>query len=164
MLRRLAARAGAYAPGIQEHFFWQVSRRPPGATLSSVESWVRTQGRELTELGYYLLAKRSAVPTDAVLGWVEAGRGFRGAILAVDGRKLYDDGKRSEGDAVGLTVHDATSGIAEDSIPADVDDPGVVMLDPWPHVDRFISPPERLDLAHRAHKYAALLVYWSGHG
>lgn len=164
LMRRLAARAGAYAPGIQEHLFFQIGQRPIGANLDSVESWLRTHGGVLTDLGYYIVQRRLAAPTDALGTWVQEGRGYRAAVLSVDGRALYNGDTRSEGDAVGLTLHDATSGIADGALPAGVASESLVMVDPWPGVSRVGRPPQSLDRAHRAHKYAALLLYWSGYG
>lgn len=164
LMRRLAARAGAYAPGIQEHLFFQIGQRPIGANLDSLESWLRSHGGVLTDLGYYIMQRRIAAPTDALGEWVQDGKGYRAAVLSVDGRALYNGDTRSEGDAVGLTLHDATSGIADGALPGDVPSESLVMIDPWPGVSRVARPPRSLDLAHRAHKYAALLLYWSGYG
>lgn len=159
-MRRVAARAGSYAPGIQEHLFFQLSQRPVGTNLESVVSWMRDQGGTLTGLGYYVLTRRLSAPTDQLMSWVQGGNGYRAAVLAVDGRILYRGDRRSEGDAVGLTVNDATSGIGNHA--ADALN-GVVMIDPWPGVDTFVNPPATLDMAHRQHKYGALLLYWTGH-
>jgi hypothetical protein len=163
-MRRLAARAGAYAPGIQEHLFYQVSQRPLGASLESVEACLRARGSTFSDLGYYFLARRTAAPTEDLFDWVQEGKGYRAAILSVDGRRLYNGVTRSEGDAVGLTLYDATSGIAEDQRPLDVIDASLVMIDPWPGVPTFLMPPRSLDTAHGAQKYATLLLYWTGYG
>ncbi len=164
MMRRLASRAGAYAPGIQEHLFWQVSQRPLGMSLESVEGWLRAESRTLSDLGYYIFARRIAAPTPDLSEWLQEGKGYRGAILAVDGRRLYKGASKSEGDAVGLIVYDPTSGIADDNLPAETKDAGVVMIDPWPGVPTFLAPPRTLDIAHGSQKYATLLLYWVGYG
>jgi hypothetical protein len=164
LMRRLAARAGAYAPGIQEHLFFQVSQRPLGVSLDSVEGWMRSRGGTLTELGYYLLARRTAAPTADLADWIKEGKGYRAAVLSVDGRRLYNGVTKSEGDAVGLALYDATSGISDEDRPLDVTDTSLVMIDPFPGVPRFLMPPRTLDLAHGAHKYATLLLYWTGYG
>lgn len=159
LMRRVAARAGSYAPGIQEHLFFQLARRPVGASLDSVMSWFHDQGRTLTSLGYYILTRRIAARTEQLAAWVQDGEGYRAAVLAVDGRALYA-ARRSEGDAVGLLFHDPTSGIADS---AALQSKRVAMVDPWPDVDTFASPPDTLDGAHRQKKYGAVLLYWSGY-
>jgi hypothetical protein len=163
-MRRLAARAGAYAPGIQEHIFYQVSQRPLGVSLDSVEGWMRARGGVLSDLGYYVLARRTAAPTEDLCDWIQEGKGYRAAVLCVDGRRLYNGVTRSEGDAVGLALYDATSGIAEEDRPMDMVDAALVMIDPWPGVPRFLAPPRSLDIAHGSQKYATLLLYWTGYG
>ena len=160
LMRRVAARAGSYAPGIQEHLFFQLARRPVGTNLESVVSWMRDQGGTLTGLGYYVLTRRLSAPTETLVSWIQGGNGYRAAVLAVDGRTLYRGDRRSEGDAVGLTLNDHTSGIADHAGAALS---GVVMIDPWPGVDTFVSPPATLDMAHRQQKYSALLLYWTGY-
>jgi hypothetical protein len=164
LLRRLAARAGAYAPGIQEHLFYQVSQRPLGGSLESVEGWLRAKGGTLSDLGYYLLARRTAAPTADLSDWIHEGQGYRAAILGVDGRRLYNGVTKSEGDAVGLALYDATSGIADDDRPKDVADAALVMIDPFPGVPTFLAPPRSLDIAHGSQKYATLLLFWTGYG
>jgi hypothetical protein len=163
-MRRLAARAGAYAPGIQEHLFYQVSRQPLGVSLDSVEGWMRATGGTLSQLGYYVMARRTAAITADLSDWIHEGKGYRAAVLGVDGRRLYNGGTKSEGDAVGLTLYDATSGIAAEDQPEDVSDAALVMIDPFPGVPRFLAPPRTLDLAHGSQKYATLLLYWTGYG
>jgi hypothetical protein len=164
-MRRLAARAGAYAPGIQEHLFYQVSRRPLGVSLDSVEGWMRGRGGILSELGYYVLARRTAAPTEDLFDWIQEGKGYRAAVLGVDGSRLYNGvANKSEGDAVGLALYDATSGIADEDRPKDMKDAALVMIDPWPGVPRFLAPPRSLDIAHGSQKYATLLLFWTGYG
>ncbi len=163
LMRRIAARAGAYAPGIQEHLFFQIGRRPIGASLDSLAGWMQAQGGTLTGLGYYILQRRMPAPTADVSAWVEAGEGFRAAVLSVDGRRLHKGGAGDQGAAVGLTVYDDTCGIAEDKRPEDVAPAGLVMFDPWPTFTPFVTPPPSLERAHLANKFAALLLYWSGH-
>ena len=65
---------------------------------------------------------------------------------------------------MGLILYDGTSGIADDKVPAETKDAGVVMIDPWPGVPTFLAPPRTLDIAHGSNKYATLLLYWVGYG
>ena len=95
IMRRLASRAGAYAPGIQEHLFYQVSQRPLGISLESVEGWLRSKSGTLTDLGYYIYARRIAAPTPDLAEWIQDGKGYRAAILSVDGRRLYSGASKS---------------------------------------------------------------------
>ncbi|MCG8420140.1 MAG: hypothetical protein MJE77_19595 [Proteobacteria bacterium] len=159
LMRRLAARAGSYAPGIQEHLFYEIGQRFNGVGLEQVERWIQAHSDTLSTLGYYILARRVSVPTDAVKEWTARGNGYRAAILMTDGTTLHNDSSLSTSHAVGLTVNDSTSGVA-DAAPKN----GLLMVDPWPGLAKFSNPPATLDRAHRAHKYRALLLYWAGYG
>lgn len=159
LLRRIAARAGSYAPGIQEHLFYEMGQRSNGVSLAQVESWIRKHSAALSNLGYYVLVRQLAAPTTGIKRWVTEGEGYRAAILATDGAKLHQDTSLTTTHAVGLTVNDATSGIADDNLGN-----GLLMIDAWPGKARFTSPPATLDVAHRSQQYRSLLMYWSGHG
>lgn len=158
LLRRIAYRAGAYAPGIQEFLWHELNSSTYGKSVDTVGTWMVTHAQDLHGLGYRLLGRRvMGERTDAILAWVREGKGYRGAILSTEYGRLHP----AEGDvqldhAVGVTVDrlDARSG--ED----------LVMVDPWPGTkngarDRGAIPPQ-LEPAHRKHKYAALIVYWAG--
>jgi hypothetical protein len=80
--RRIASRAGAYAPGIQEAVFEQLQRAEYGATVDAVRRWFDDHARALIELGYRLGCRAVAEPGSALVPWVAAGRGYRGAIVA----------------------------------------------------------------------------------
>jgi len=159
LLRRIAARAGSYAPGIQEHLFYEMGQRSNGVSLDQVQTWVKAHSSDLSNLGYYILVRPLAAPTVGIKRWVAEGAGYRAAILATDGARLHQDKKLTGTHAVGLTVHDATSGIDDESLGN-----GLLMVDAWPGKTKFSSPPATLDVAHRAQKYRTLLMYWSGHG
>ena len=81
LLRRIAYRAGAYAPGIQEHIFHELNTSREGGTIEKVQHWFTGRVSSLHELGYRLQCRRVATPTPAILDWVRAGRGYRGAML-----------------------------------------------------------------------------------
>jgi hypothetical protein len=159
LLRRLAARAGAYAPGIQENLFYEIAQNANGSNLDKVERWIASNSGKLSVLGYQFLCRRVAAATEDVIGWIEEGKGYRAAILAVDGTRLYGNESTSSSHAVALLINDATAGIADKKVES-----GLLMADAWPGIARFTRPPRTLDRAHLAYKYGTLLLSWTGHG
>src|SRR5262249_43404158 len=89
LLRRIAYRAGAYAPGIQEPIFHELHTPSEGATIERVQRWFAVRVSSLHELGYRLQCRRVATPTGAILEWVRAGRGYRGAMLPTNFKRLH---------------------------------------------------------------------------
>lgn len=160
ILRRLAARAGAYAPGIQESLFYAIGQNNKGATLTLVGEWLRKNSRQLAQLGYHIVHRLEAVRSGELIKWVEAGEGYRAALLGVDAVKLYGDKSLSVSHAVALIRHDETSGIADDDLPH-----GVVMVDAGIGRPRFSKVPDisKLTRAHLQHKHQTILMYWTGH-
>lgn len=158
LLRRLAARAGAYAPGIQENLFYEIAQNANGSTLDKVERWFESNSGKLSVLGYQFRCRRVAAPTEDVISWVEDGQGYRAAILAVDGTRLYSNKATSTSHAVALMINDATAGIADQNV-----DSGLLMVDAWPGIAKFTRPPKTLDRAHITYKYSTLLLNWTGH-
>ena len=164
LLRRIAYRAGAYAPGIQEHMFHELNTSTEGGSIEKVHRWFTGRMTSLHELGYRLQCRRVATPTSAILDWVRAGRGYRGAMLPTSYRKLHpvtettireipDD---TIGHAVGITIDRLNPKADED----------LVMIDPWPGVtsagaDRVKVSPA-LEAAHRDRNYHALVYFWVG--
>jgi hypothetical protein len=159
LLRRIAYRAGAYAPGIQEFLWHELNSSAYGRSVDTVGTWMVTHARDLHDLGYRLLGRRvMGERTDAILGWVREGKGYRGAILATEYKRLHpaetDAGELEH--AVGVTIDRVDAKSAED----------LVMIDPWPGTkngarERGAVPPA-LEAAHRKNKYAALIIYWAG--
>lgn len=162
VLRRIAYRAGAYAPGIQEQIFHELHTSREGGTIEKVNHWFTSRVSALHELGYRLQCRRVTTPTQAILDWVKAGRGYRGAMLPTMFRKLHPavgaagTGEDMAGHAVGITVDRLTAKADED----------LVMIDPWPGIKgdgaerAKISPA--LEAAHRERSYQALVYYWVG--
>ncbi len=160
LLRRIAYRAGAYAPGIQESMFHELNTSREGGSIEKVQRWFNSRVANLHELGYRLQCRRVATPTSALLDWVRAGKGYRGAMLPTEFKRLHPEpGAAGEGDpvhAVGVTI---------DRLDAKADE-ALVMIDPWPGVkggakDR--GPVHRdLELAHRTRGFHALVYYWVG--
>ena len=164
LLRRLAYRAGAYAPGIQEQIFHELNTSREGGSIEKVQLWFTRRVSSLHELGYRLQCRRVATPTSAILDWVRAGRGYRGAMLPTNYRKLHpiagSAGSESSDDAMLHAV-----GITIDRLDAKADE-DLVMIDPWPGVkgdakDRG-KVPTTLESAHKDKSYHALVYYWVG--
>ena len=164
LLRRIAYRAGAYAPGIQEFMFHELNTSRDGGTIEKVQHWFNGRVSNLHELGYRLQCRRVATPTQAVLQWVKEGKGYRGAMLPTEFKRIHPDpaaaGMDSHPDMVAHAV-----GITVDRIDPKGDEE-LVMIDPWPGVvggakDRAkISPG--LELAHRARNFHSLVYFWVG--
>lgn len=163
LLRRIAYRAGAYAPGIQEQIFHELNTSREGATIERVHQWFNGRVSSLHELGYRLQCRRVATPTSAILDWVRAGRGYRGAMLPTTYKKLHPPVPvgnpvmdENIGHAVGITI---------DRLDAKADE-DLVMIDPWPGMapdarDKAkISPA--LESAHKDKSFHALVYYWVG--
>lgn len=162
LLRRIAYRAGAYAPGIQEQIFHELNTSREGGTIERVQHWFTARVTSLHELGYRLQCRRVATPTSAILEWVRAGRGYRGAMLPTAYRRLHpagaagSSGSDDMAHAVGITI---------DRLDAKGDE-DLVMIDPWPGVagggnDRS-KIPAALEAAHKDMSLHALVYYWVG--
>jgi hypothetical protein len=165
LLRRIAYRAGAYAPGIQEHIFHELNTAREGGSIEKVQRWFTGRVSSLHELGYRLQCRRVTTPTAAILDWVRAGRGYRGAMLPTTYKKLHPiPGTAGESvfpedevpHAVGITIDRLDTKADED----------LVMIDPWPGVkgdgkDRG-KVSTSLESAHRGHNFHALVYYWVG--
>jgi len=156
VLRRIAYRAGAYAPGIQEHLFFELATGA-GQTLESVQGWFRDRVGELQVIGYRFQARRVAERTPGIAAWVKEGGGYRGALLPTTYRRLHpgsDVSDESISYAVGLVI-DRVDGASKDDL---------VLVDPWPGPstpDR-VPVPAALDAAHRDRAYQAIIFYWAG--
>jgi hypothetical protein len=158
LLRRIAYRAGAYAPGLQEHLFHELTTQRSGGSLEAVQSWFGARQGDLQQLGYRLLARRVTERTPTILDWVNEGKGFRGAMLRTNYRGLHPTSPDEISHAVGVTVDRLEATSPEE----------LVMIDPWPGIgngagsrDRAKVPPA-LEPAHRQRDYHALIVFWSG--
>jgi hypothetical protein len=161
LLRRIAYRAGAYAPGIQEYVFFELTNYAVmGGTIDGVQRWFGSRLGDLQELGYRLNARRVAEPTQTILDWVAEGRGYRGALLPTNYSKMHPtEGDIDAGDlghCVAVTI---------DRIEASRDEE-LIVVDPWPGTkngakDRS-SVPAVLESAHRDNNYNAIIFYWAG--
>jgi len=164
VLRRIAYRAGAYAPGIQEQIFHELHTSSEGGSIEKVQRWFAVRVASLHELGYRLQCRRVATPTAAILDWVRSGRGYRGAMLPTNYKRLNpapgsagkDVADDSVPHAVGVTIDRLESTADED----------LVMIDPWPGVtggarDRG-KVPGVIEQAHRDRNFHALVYYWVG--
>jgi len=102
LLRRIAYRAGAYAPGIQEFIFADLSNYSVmGGSIDAVQRWFGGRVGDLQELGYRINARRVAEPTATVLDWVKGGVGYRGALVPTTYRQLPPTGEHPDTDPPG---------------------------------------------------------------
>lgn len=164
LLRRIAYRAGAYAPGIQEHIFHELNTARDGGTIEKVQRWFASRVSSLHELGYRLQCRYVATPTPAILEWVKAGRGYRGAMLPTAFQQLHPEPGAAGGEAPDSSVAHAV-GLTVDRLEPKSDET-LVLLDPWPGVvgdapDRGKVPPA-LEQAHRERSFHALVFFWVG--
>lgn len=155
LLRRIAYRAGAYAPGIQEHLFFELQQAGAGGSIDAVGDWFKQRVGSLQEIGYRFSGRRVAERTPGILAWVREGGGYRGAVLPASYKKLHPGaGEDVTPYAVGLGI-DRLDGANKDDL---------VLVDPWPgqgNRDRVAVPPA-LEPAHRDGNYHALIFYWAG--
>ena len=162
LLRRIAYRAGAYAPGIQEIVFHELNTQREGGSIEKVHHWFNGRVAALHEIGYRLQCRRDSTPTSAIVEWVKAGRGYRGAMLPTAFKTIHPQ-PGAAGDVGDDFVHHAV-GITIDRLDAGKDEE-LVMIDPWPGVlgdkDRAKVSPN-LELAHKARGFHALVFYWTG--
>jgi hypothetical protein len=156
LVRRIAYRAGAYAPGLQEHLFHELTTRRAGGSLEAVQSWFSSRQGDLHQLGYRVVARRVAERTPTILDWVAEGKGFRGAMLRTHYQHLHPTSPDEIPHAVGVTMDRVDAASPE----------GLVMIDPWPGIgdgsrERVAVPPA-LEPAHRTRDYQGLIVFWTG--
>jgi len=156
LLRRIAYRAGAYAPGIQEQIFHELNTSREGGTIDKVQRWFDGRVSALHELGYRLQCRRVTAPTAALLDWVRGGRGHRGAMLPTAYKKLHPVPDDVPAHAIGITI-DRLSNKSDEAL---------IMIDPWPGTkpgmsDRGAVPPT-IEPAHRERNFHALVYYWTG--
>lgn len=162
LLRRIAYRAGAYAPGIQEIVFHELNTGRDGGSIDKVQRWFTGRVSSLHEIGYRLQCRRVSTPTAAVVDWVKAGRGYRGAMLPTLYKKIHPQ-SGTAGDVGDDFVQHAV-GITIDRLDQAKDEE-LVMIDPWPGVlgekDR-AKVPASLEAAHKEKGSHALVFYWTG--
>jgi len=157
VLRQIAYRAGTLAPGIQDAIFQELHAAEHGGRLTVVEHWFDRRTPVLHELGYRLRCRRTASPTHDLVAWVEAGRGYRGAVLATCYERLHPGVARDVGEAI---VH--AVGIFAGRRETDGDDE-VVMIDPWSRTHGGASALHpALDAAHVERDRQALAFHWIG--
>jgi hypothetical protein len=157
VLRRVAYRAGAYAPGIHEHVFDELAETSNGDTIERVHGWFHDRSSMLHSLGYALHCRRVAMPTSDVIGWIERGDGYRGATLATSYSVLHPTSNNeidaAISHAIGVALENRRCGI-----------PGVAAIDPWSRSggdprERRVAMP-LLRSAHQDRRFDSLLFYW----
>lgn len=150
-LRHLSNKVGCPSTPLFERMLHDLTSTSSGATVASLESWFRGATPHLRHLGMRIVARRVAFRTPWLLDWVGKGNGFRGAVLQTDRRLLHDVNDTTGAHAVGLVVDESGR------------KPAVMMVDPWPGADPVTKPAATLERAHRAAKYGALVVHWTGY-
>ncbi|MCA9677069.1 MAG: hypothetical protein KC468_07725 [Myxococcales bacterium] len=158
VIRRIAYRAGAYAPGIQEFLFNQLTTPRAGHSVDAVAEWFAGNLGELHGMGYRVVGRRIyGERTEEILRWIGEGNGFRGALLATDFHQLHPTAEGDCQHAVGVVV-DKLEPTGQDEL---------VMADPWPGTQNGARDRDRvspqLDAAHRSNKYATIIFYWAGY-
>lgn len=166
LLRRIAYRAGAYAPGIQEHIFHELNTSREGGSIEKVQRWFSARVTIMMELGYRLQYRRVAIPTPALLDWVRQGKGYRGAMLPTNFRRIHPGPNAGGDESLDNNLPHAV-GISMEKLGGPTKDDELVMIDPWPGVDQSgatdrgkLSPA--LELAHKERNFHALVYYWVG--
>jgi hypothetical protein len=156
MMRRIAYRAGAYAPGIQEAMFHDLNTARSGYDLGRVQAWLGSTAGAFQGFGYRVSWRWTTEKTEALAAWVRDGKGHRGVTMATTYEVLHPElaGYKGMEHAVGLAVDRLNPKSDEE----------LVMIDPWPGVgapDRVPIPPN-LDRARRDRGFAALKLFWIG--
>ena len=158
LLRRIAFTAGAFAPGIQEHLFFEPNTAGDGGSLSRVESWFGRRVSTLHQMGYRLQSRRIMEPTANVLQWVRGGKGYRAAMLPMPYAPLHPGSPATQMSyAIGVMSESAKTKAES-----------LYGLDPWPgpgKAERFDINDDVvrvIDRAHREEKYFSLIFYWVG--
>lgn len=156
VLRRIAYHAGAYAPGIQEVLFHDLTTARAGGYLGNVQGWMSAQRDQFHRMGYRFYHRWCAEPTDKLATWVRDGRGYRGAAVATNYTSIHPQGT----DLAGI---EHAVGLAMDRPPGSKD-LDLVMIDPWPGQGQpdTVAVPANLDSARRDKKFNALMFYWVG--
>jgi hypothetical protein len=158
VLRRIAYRAGTYAPGIDEAIFLELHAAARGHSIVDVERWIAERSGRLDELGYGLCARKVASPMHELVTWIERGVGYRGAVLSTSYARLYPH--RTSTEAADAIVH--AVGLASEGCEAGGDG-ALVMIDPWSRTGATcgrIHPA--LEQANRDRDRAALALFWRG--
>ena len=161
LLRRIAYRAGSYAPGIQEMLFHDLTTSR-GATIERVQAWMGGRIALFHSLGYRIHFRWAAEPTEPLANWVREGRGHRGAVMTTTYEVMHPLDKRKLSPQAKDQIHHAV-GLAIDRLPDSAEDE-LVMVDPWPGANQPDRVPLRPDLddARRLRKFNALKFFWVG--
>jgi len=155
LLRRLGALAGGYAPGVQDQFLRELSVQSEGGDLARVARWFAGRTSELARLGNRVGARMVAIRTPAILDWVGAGEGHRGAVLATAGDVLHPGAGIQSAHAIAVACESTRRlGFLQRD--------GLVGFDPWPGMGRLSPLPAQLEEAHRRCLHRAFLLYSYG--
>jgi hypothetical protein len=152
VLRRIAFHAGSFAPGIDESVFRELHTADAGRMIDDVQRWFATHTTALFELGYRLCHRRVAFSTTELVTWVNAGRGYRGAVVPTSAMFGRADVGDAVAHAVGLAIETETLGDRE-----------LVVIDSWPR-GGVVRATSHAGFARGQHDHAheALLLHWIG--
>jgi hypothetical protein len=152
VLRQIAFRAGAYAPGIQEALFEELHTADNGETIADIAQWFARRGRALVGLGYRLQCRPTSMSTNELVAWIRSGRGHRGAVLMVNPRLLDPRSTATTTHTVGLSIeHSAPDAEGE-----------LAMTDASRSDATRLPVPATLAAAHRDRDCLALVLHWVG--
>jgi hypothetical protein len=153
VLRRLGRAAGSYVPGrhgIIDRVLRELSTEEEGRDVTRVARWFAVRTAELARLGHRCGARLVAFRTPAILDWVAAGKGHRGAVLITSGEVLHPRAGIRAPHALAVTFDSRERGS------------GLVGMDPWPGIGQVAPLPRQLEEAHRRCLHRAFLLYSYG--
>jgi hypothetical protein len=145
IMRRIAYRAGAYAPGIDDGLFFELHATQDGGSVDHVLRWFDRRSATLRALGYRLKCKCVAMPMSALLAWIRQGIGYRGLVLETAGHDAREH-------AIGVTF-DRVAPRADEE---------VVRIDPWPGTARDRAEVSELIVPDREGDVPAVGFHWIG--
>lgn len=161
VLLRIAYRAGAFAPGIDDAIFHELHEVRAGYALADVERWFARRRPHLHDLGYRVELHRVSSPTAELLAWIAGGRGYRGAVVATSYTSLHPPAQAGDTGDVGKVIAHAIGVTSEAREPGADDE--LVMIDPWSRTgDARAAIAPALDLARMPHDHRGIAVHWVG--
>jgi len=152
VLRQIAFRAGAYAPGIQEAMFEELHTADNGATIADIARWFGRRRQALADLGYRLQCRSSSLPTSDLIAWIKAGRGHRGAVLMINPGLLDPHSATTTPHSIGLSIDHSAPDAEGELAMTDASKPQAI---------RALVPPT-LAAAHRDRDCLSLALHWAG--
>lgn len=137
--------------GAEASLLFSLERPEAGESFVRVQAWLDRSATRFAELGIRVGYRWGVHRPDAAGSWVEAGKGRRGLLLAVDGTVLHPT-RRLRAD----TPHAVGIGLGHRN--------KTMLLDAFcdPPERAFADMPDNLDLAAGRAKYNGLELFWIG--